>query len=73
MNIPDQAYNTSYSTSDLTEPAFSISDLCEMLKSYLEPDQIAEIERAYFFGAEAHEGQHRLSGESYINHPLAVA
>lgn len=44
-----------------------------MLSGYLEPHQIAEIERAYSFGAEAHEGQRRLSGESYINHPLAVA
>ena len=73
MNIPDQAFRTSYTTSDLTEPAFSINDLCEMLSGYLEPHQIAEIERAYSFGAEAHEGQRRLSGESYINHPLAVA
>ncbi len=41
--------------------------------SYLEPDQVAEVYRAYLFGAEAHEGQHRLSGEPYIYHPLAVA
>ena len=73
MNIPDQAYSTSFSTSDLTEPAFSINDLCVMLEGYLERQQIAEIERAYSFGADAHEGQRRLSGESYISHPLAVA
>ena len=73
MNITDPAYNTSYHSSDLKEPEFSINDLCEMLKSYLDRNQIAEIERAYSFGAEAHEGQRRLSGESYINHPLAVA
>jgi RelA/SpoT family (p)ppGpp synthetase len=73
LNIPDQAYNTPFTPTDLSQPAFSINDLCEMLTSYLEPQQIAEIERAYSFGAEAHEGQHRLSGESYINHPLAVA
>ena len=73
MNIPEPAYNTPYNTPDVTQPAFSIGDLSEILKSYLEPHQIAEIERAYSFGAVAHEGQRRLSGESYINHPLAVA
>lgn len=44
-----------------------------MLEQYLEPDKIAEIYRAYLFGAEVHDGQHRLSGEPYIYHPVAVA
>jgi guanosine-3',5'-bis(diphosphate) 3'-pyrophosphohydrolase len=44
-----------------------------MLEDYLEPDQIAEIYRAYLFGAEAHDGQSRVSGEPYIYHPVAVA
>jgi len=52
---------------------FLISDLCAMLEDYLEPDQVQEVYRAYLFGAEAHEGQRRLSGEPYIYHPLAVA
>jgi GTP diphosphokinase / guanosine-3',5'-bis(diphosphate) 3'-diphosphatase len=73
LNIPDQAYSTSYPTTDLKEAAFSFNDLSEMLSGYLERHQIAEIERAYTFGAVAHEGQRRLSGESYISHPLAVA
>ena len=58
------------------EPAgsvFLISDLCAMLEEYLEPAQVAEVYRAYLFGAEAHEGQHRASGEPYIYHPIAVA
>jgi len=50
-----------------------ISDLCGLLESYLESQQVAEIYRAYLFGAEAHQGQRRLSGEPYIYHPLAVA
>jgi RelA/SpoT family (p)ppGpp synthetase len=50
-----------------------ISDLCDTLESYLEPEQIAEVHRAYEFGAVAHEGQHRLTGEPYISHPLEVA
>lgn len=52
---------------------FLISDLCQMLESYLEQDQVKEVYRAYLFGAEAHEGQHRLSGEPYIYHPIAAA
>lgn len=52
---------------------FLIHDLCALLEGYLEPDQVKEVYRAYLFGAEAHEGQHRLTGEPYIYHPLAVA
>ena len=52
---------------------FLISDLCHLLESYLEKEQVQEVYRAYLFGAEAHEGQHRMSGEPYIYHPVAVA
>jgi len=52
---------------------FLISDLCALLDTYLEPDQVKLVFRAYDFGAQAHEGQQRLSGEPYIYHPLAVA
>ena len=39
----------------------------------MEPAQVAEVYRAYLFGAEAHAGQQRVSGEPYIYHPLEVA
>ena len=52
---------------------YLISDLCTMLESYLEPAQVQEVYRAYLFGAEAHEGQHRKSGEPYIYHPIEAA
>ena len=52
---------------------FLISDLCKMLESYLDEEQVQDVYRAYLFGAEAHEGQHRLSGEPYIYHPIAAA
>ena len=55
------------------ESRFLISDLCGMLESYLDKEQVQEVYRAYLFGAEAHEGQHRLSGEPYIYHPIAAA
>ncbi len=52
---------------------FRVSHLSELLESYLEPEQVRQVYRAYLFGAEAHEGQQRMSGEPYITHPLAVA
>ncbi|WP_295443731.1 RelA/SpoT family protein [uncultured Thiodictyon sp.] len=52
---------------------FLISDLCASLESYLPLEQVSEVYRAYLFGAEAHQGQSRKSGEPYIYHPLAVA
>ncbi|HFE38503.1 MAG TPA: bifunctional GTP diphosphokinase/guanosine-3',5'-bis pyrophosphate 3'-pyrophosphohydrolase [Gammaproteobacteria bacterium] len=52
---------------------FLISDLCTLLETYLEEENVQEVYRAYEFGATAHEGQKRLSGEPYIYHPLAVA
>lgn len=54
-------------------PVFRISDLCAMLEGYLDKDQVREVYRAYLFGAEAHDGQHRMSGEPYITHPLEAA
>ena len=62
---------SSQSARDTTR--FLVSDLCSFLETYLDPDQISEVYRAYLFGAEAHEGQTRQSGEPYIYHPIAVA
>lgn len=52
---------------------FLISDLCTLLDTYLEPEQVRQIYQAYLFGAAAHEGQTRMTGEPYIFHPVAVA
>ncbi len=52
---------------------YLISDLCLYLESYLPQEQVRDVYRAYLFGAEAHEGQKRMSGEPYIYHPVAVA
>src|SRR4051812_11516311 len=48
-------------------------DLINSLESYLPTDQVTRIREAAEFGATAHEGQKRLSGEPYIAHPLAAA
>ncbi|MDH5389023.1 MAG: RelA/SpoT family protein [Gammaproteobacteria bacterium] len=39
----------------------------------MDKEQVQEVYQAYLFGAQAHEGQVRQSGEPYIYHPLAVA
>lgn len=54
-------------------PRYLISDLCICLEGYLPAEQVREVYRAYLFGAEAHQGQRRQSGEPYIYHPVAVA
>jgi GTP pyrophosphokinase len=40
---------------------------------YLKPEDISQLQSAYHFSEQAHEGQFRQSGEPYISHPLAVA
>jgi len=43
------------------------------LRAYLDEDAVNDIYEAYLYGAAAHKGQKRQSGEDYIYHPLAVA
>ena len=50
-----------------------VARLCNILTGYLNAEQVAQCVRAYEFGAAAHIGQFRKSGEPYICHPLAVA
>jgi GTP diphosphokinase / guanosine-3',5'-bis(diphosphate) 3'-diphosphatase len=50
-----------------------IEALVRTVKGYNAKADLKEIERAYRFAAEHHEGQKRLSGEDFIEHPLAVA
>tara|TARA_Y100000389_G_scaffold205127_2_gene263672 strand:- start:16869 stop:19019 length:2151 start_codon:yes stop_codon:yes gene_type:complete len=47
--------------------------LVETLQSYLPEEQLKAITSAYEFGAKAHAGQSRKTGEAYITHPIAVA
>jgi GTP diphosphokinase / guanosine-3',5'-bis(diphosphate) 3'-diphosphatase len=55
------------------DPARRASDLCTLLEDHMEPRHVKQVHDAYLFGAAAHDGQRRLSGEPYITHPLAVA
>ncbi len=54
----------------LPEP---VLDLRDLLNTYLEPEKVAIILRAFETGANAHQGQTRKTGEPYILHPVAVA
>ncbi|MGZ8611572.1 MAG: RelA/SpoT family protein, partial [Actinomycetota bacterium] len=47
--------------------------LLRTVKAYNAKADLKVIERAYRFAEEHHEGQTRLSGEAFIQHPLAVA
>lgn len=51
----------------------TIDSFAEDLGTYLEPNQVDQVVKAYHFASDAHEGQTRKSGEPYITHPLAVA
>lgn len=50
-----------------------LASLLTKLREYLAPEQVELVAKAHAFGALAHEGQTRLSGEAYITHPIAVA
>jgi guanosine-3',5'-bis(diphosphate) 3'-pyrophosphohydrolase len=50
---------------------FSI--LQEKIQSYLPAEKIGVVEEAYKFAAEKHQGQTRLSGEPFLEHPLQTA
>lgn len=52
---------------------FALSGLHKTLAEYLSADEVAEIHKACRFGAHAHTGQTRRSGEPYIHHPIEVA
>src|ERR1700742_2939303 len=50
-----------------------LKDLLATVGKYLPPEQVERIREAAEFGASAHKGQTRLSGEPYIAHPVAAA
>jgi GTP diphosphokinase / guanosine-3',5'-bis(diphosphate) 3'-diphosphatase len=50
-----------------------LKELLATVGSYLPAEQISRIREAAEFGASAHKGQKRLSGEPYIAHPVAAA
>jgi GTP pyrophosphokinase len=51
----------------------SVAQLTGKLVTYLTPEELRQVRRAYRFSDEKHLGQMRVSGEPYISHPIAVA
>ncbi len=51
----------------------TIDSLTGNLSSYLVPNQVNSVRRAYYYAEQAHDGQFRRSGDPYVTHPLAVA
>ncbi len=50
-----------------------VKELVESVQSYLPEDKATLIEKAYHFAEECHNGQKRMSGGPYIEHPLQTA
>lgn len=53
--------------------AVQLADLLERASTYLSDDRLQLVEEAYTFAAAQHDGQFRMSGEPYIDHPLHAA
>ncbi len=51
----------------------TFEELKSRASEYLCDDSVAKMEMAYEFARDAHAGQQRVSGEEYINHPIATA
>src|SRR3972149_3714982 len=49
------------------------SKILEKAREYFPPEKIAAVEEASKFAAEKHQGQVRLSGEPFLEHPLQTA
>uniref|UniRef100_B1XUH6 (P)ppGpp synthetase I, SpoT/RelA n=1 Tax=Polynucleobacter necessarius subsp. necessarius (strain STIR1) TaxID=452638 RepID=B1XUH6_POLNS len=56
----------------LKHQVVSIEGLLSKL-TYLKPEEVAQVKKAFQFSDAAHLGQYRHSGEPYITHPVAVA
>jgi guanosine-3',5'-bis(diphosphate) 3'-pyrophosphohydrolase len=50
-----------------------VKELISKVSTYLPAEQVQRIKDAAEFGAAAHQGQTRVSGEPYITHPVAAA
>ena len=54
-------------------PVVRLEDIVERIQTYNPDADVDLLRRAYIFSAKAHQGQTRLSGESYLIHPIEVA
>lgn len=50
-----------------------LNDILEKIEEYNPGGDLPLVKKAYVFSAKVHQGQNRLSGEPYLNHPLEVS
>ena len=50
-----------------------LGELKKEINLYMDDPDIAIIEKAYNYAKKAHQGQYRISGEPFVEHPLGVA
>lgn len=55
------------------DPDERFKDLYTLAEVYLNPDELATLERAYRYACDFHAGQRRKSGEPFVIHPVEVA
>src|SRR5439155_7562848 len=55
------------------QPSNSFNGLVRIIKARNSKIDLKDLQRAYVFAEESHRGQKRLSGEDFIEHPVAVA
>lgn len=65
----------SFTSKDINHPAVKAvyNQLKQLCNLYLKDNDKKQLKKAVHYGAYAHEGQLRKSGEPYISHPIAVA
>ena|SRR5690606_26389070 len=70
MNLKEIDKFFSYQPFFDKDPAILVEKIKKIASTYLEPEQIKQIDEAYIFANNAHDDVIRLSGEPYIVHPL---
>jgi len=50
-----------------------LEQLINQLNEYMEDADLSLVREAYEYSKDAHEGQYRISGEPFVEHPLGVA
>ncbi len=47
--------------------------LLDKIKTYMDDPDLEMVKKAYNYAQDAHQGQYRVSGEDFVEHPLGVA